>query len=120
MSTRWAMRMSVVVLVLGVGLLAARAALGAWDATGAWVVTTEGAFTTECTATVVQTGVNVSASVTCRRLGLSFVVAGQVSGSGASGSGSGQISWTAQRSGSRLVGTFDSPLGSGTWSAERG
>lgn len=119
MSSRSAMRAFSALSILGIGLFAARVALGAWDATGAWVVTTEGAFATECIATVVQTGANVSASVTCRRLGLSLVVTGQANGGAASGSGSGQISWTAQRSGSRLVGTFESPLGSGTWSAER-
>lgn len=97
---------------------AAAAALAAPSATGTWTVTTAGAVATTCSAEVTEAGGRISGQVRCPKLGMSLPFSGRVSESGAAGTAK-DVTWTAVRTGEELMGSYGSPLGSGTWVAVR-
>jgi hypothetical protein len=108
-------------LVVGASItiaVAAAAALAAPSATGTWMVTTAGAVATRCSAEVTQAGGQISGQVRCPKLGMSLPFDGRVTESGAVGTAR-DVTWTAVRAGEELMGSYGSPLGSGTWVAVR-
>lgn len=87
--------------------------------TGKWIVTVSGPVQTTCLATISETTGVLSGVVSCRETGVELKISGAAQGSLSSGSAPGGVSWTATRDGNGLVGTYQAPQGSGTWSARR-
>jgi hypothetical protein len=102
-------------------VLLAGALLGAAPSavTGRWIVTVTGPVQTTCLATISDAGGVLAGEVACREAGVELKISGGAQGDLSSGTAAGGVSWTAARDGAGLVGTWQSPQGSGTWTARR-
>ena len=107
------------ILTLGLCVSFATASL-ADSISGNWNVTLSGAVASTCVASVQRSGNTVTGALVCREAGFKLPIQAKVQGNRVVNTATkGDAGWTATLDASTGSGTYMSPMGAGSWTAER-
>lgn len=113
--------MRFVLTIVTLGLFAAFAASSLANAVdGKWNVTLTGAVASTCVAEIQRSGKKVTGEITCREAGLKLPISGEIQGNRVVNTATAVDSgWTATLGANAGSGTYMSPMGPGSWTAQR-